>query len=321
MTAGDRDFDELLRSALHSVADPIEPTGDGLTRIRERIDKPWLWRRVSLLVTEFVDLAWLVFIRCEPALGWARTKLTTASAALAVSLRRWSAPMLEWAAPVADRMRPRLRQLASHGSAITGWAAQPSGHGAARLNQRKALLNSLVAAAAVTTLVIGVAYALGINPVRTTITSIGQITGGVGGGAGGSGSADSAGSSRVPAGRGHGPSGHHSGDHSGGHRRDSPGPQQTTCPPSPSPQDSNTPSPSPTDTGTPSPTPSPTTSPTPSPTTSPTPSPTTSPQGSAAPFSPSNGALACPSPGSAASPSDAAGQTGATGDTGDSDTP
>ena len=62
-----RDYDEVLRQALHAVADAIEPAGDGLTRIMRRLNTPWAVRQVALLVTDCIDLARLITIWLEPA--------------------------------------------------------------------------------------------------------------------------------------------------------------------------------------------------------------------------------------------------------------
>jgi hypothetical protein len=62
-----RDLDDVLRRALHAAADPIEPAGDGLTRIMNRLSTPSAMRQVALLVTDCVDLARLITIWLEPA--------------------------------------------------------------------------------------------------------------------------------------------------------------------------------------------------------------------------------------------------------------
>jgi hypothetical protein len=66
-----RDLDDVLRRALHAVADPIEPAGDGLTRILHRLATPSMVRQVILLVTDCADLARLITIWLEPAFTWA----------------------------------------------------------------------------------------------------------------------------------------------------------------------------------------------------------------------------------------------------------
>jgi hypothetical protein len=62
-----RDLDDVLRQALHAVADAIEPADDGLTRIMHRLTTPSAVRQVALLVTDCLDLARLITIWLEPA--------------------------------------------------------------------------------------------------------------------------------------------------------------------------------------------------------------------------------------------------------------
>src|SRR5262245_51447525 len=62
-----RDLDDVLRQALHAVADAIEPADDGLTRIMHRLTTPSAVRQVALLVTDCIDLARLITIWLEPA--------------------------------------------------------------------------------------------------------------------------------------------------------------------------------------------------------------------------------------------------------------
>jgi len=62
-----RDYDDVLRQALHAVADAIEPADDGLTRIMHRLTTPWAVRQVALLATDCIDLARLITIWLEPA--------------------------------------------------------------------------------------------------------------------------------------------------------------------------------------------------------------------------------------------------------------
>src|SRR5215472_11871096 len=66
-TQAGRDFDDVLRQALHAVADAIEPADDGLTRIMHRLTTPWAVRQLTLLVTDCLDLARLITIWLEPA--------------------------------------------------------------------------------------------------------------------------------------------------------------------------------------------------------------------------------------------------------------
>jgi hypothetical protein len=61
------DLDDVLRQALHAVADAIEPADDGLTRIMHRLTTPSAVRQTALLVTDCIDLARLITIWLEPA--------------------------------------------------------------------------------------------------------------------------------------------------------------------------------------------------------------------------------------------------------------
>jgi len=62
-----RDLDDVLRRALHAAVDPVEPAGDGLTRILHRLTTPSAIRQATLLFTDCVDLARLITIWLEPA--------------------------------------------------------------------------------------------------------------------------------------------------------------------------------------------------------------------------------------------------------------
>ena len=76
MTPVNGDFDLMLRDALHAEVDSLEPAAGGLERIRQRTRAPWLLRQASLMLTECVDLARLIWIRLE-------LRLTSARAAVA----------------------------------------------------------------------------------------------------------------------------------------------------------------------------------------------------------------------------------------------
>ena len=81
MTGPDHAYDDVLRRALHSTLDPIEPADDdGLAKIQQRIAEPWLKRQVWLLRAGASALGWLIFVRCEPFVNWARSGLTAAAA-------------------------------------------------------------------------------------------------------------------------------------------------------------------------------------------------------------------------------------------------
>jgi hypothetical protein len=111
MTLRNSDFEDALRHALHAAADRVEPAGDGLTQIQDKLAAPWPVRRVSLLVTGWIDLARRITIWLEPACPWARPG--------PAAIRR---PPPE---PVRRIMSPRARPwpaLAVAGVAITALA-------------------------------------------------------------------------------------------------------------------------------------------------------------------------------------------------------
>jgi hypothetical protein len=131
MTLQDREYDEILSRVLHSTLEAIDPAGDGLSKIQQRIAEPWLKRQWSLLLHEFTSLGWLIFVRTEPHLNEARsslasfakssgrrlrsTSLTLAATArvsssgrhknsaghegLAAVLRKWLGPTMAWLRP------------------------------------------------------------------------------------------------------------------------------------------------------------------------------------------------------------------------------
>jgi hypothetical protein len=72
MTPVNGNFDQMLRSALHTEVDSIEPAKGGLDQIRRRTHAPWPVRQASLLLTECADLLRLIGIRLEPRLAGMR---------------------------------------------------------------------------------------------------------------------------------------------------------------------------------------------------------------------------------------------------------
>src|SRR5215831_6184818 len=97
----DGDFEEVLRRALHSAADGIEPTADGLTQIFRRVATPWLVRQVWLLATDCVDLLRLITIWLQPMFARAMSVLTTVAGSVREAFRRFTsqAPI---AAPISS---------------------------------------------------------------------------------------------------------------------------------------------------------------------------------------------------------------------------
>jgi len=87
---GEGDFEDLLRRALRSAADGIEPAGDGLTQIFRRVAAPWPVRQVSLLATDCVDLLRLITIWLQPMLARALSVLAAVGGSAHEALRRFT---------------------------------------------------------------------------------------------------------------------------------------------------------------------------------------------------------------------------------------
>ena len=277
MTRPERDYDEILSRVLHSTLDPIEPAGDGLSKIQKRIAEPWLKRQWSLLLNEFTALGWLILVRCEPFFNEARSRL----AAFAVSSGRrlrsaalvLSAALARAVARAASWRHPDAADDDGLASVLRRW-----------LGPTMTWLRPALAVAGAVVIVVAGVFTL--SNFRTTFFN----------------TAAPANPSSV-AGSSHGGSSNHHGSYGSGHSSTQPtspygpgtsssrepatqprGGRNSTAPPSPcSSSPGATPTPSPTATPTPSPSPSPTATPTPSPSSSATPSggPGTSPGGAA----------------------------------------
>jgi hypothetical protein len=74
MTGQERDYEAILSRVLHTTTDQLEPVGDGLTKIRERLSEPWLNRQWWLLRSELLVLRWLVVVRCESLFSKIRSR-------------------------------------------------------------------------------------------------------------------------------------------------------------------------------------------------------------------------------------------------------
>ena len=85
MSQQDREFEDLLRWALHSTADSVEPPQDGLERIRSRLTTPYP-----------LPVAWMMAVYSQTA-RWTRGGLSSLGALLA-------------AVPGSARKRPRGRR-------------------------------------------------------------------------------------------------------------------------------------------------------------------------------------------------------------------
>ena len=76
MMTQDRDYEDILRRALAAAAESIEPTGDGLQRIRHRLDSRQSARSVLSGCTEWLELhGTRLLVRFEPAIEWGRAAL------------------------------------------------------------------------------------------------------------------------------------------------------------------------------------------------------------------------------------------------------
>ncbi len=77
MTPQDRDYEDIIRSALGAAAESIEPAGDGLQKIRHRLNSP---RSARSTLTRYTD--WFLLqrirlaVRLEPVTGIARSGLS-----------------------------------------------------------------------------------------------------------------------------------------------------------------------------------------------------------------------------------------------------
>ena len=119
MMTQDRDYEDALRRALTAAAESIEPAGDGLQRIRHRLDSPRSPRSVLSACTEWLELRGTRFlIRLEPVTEAGRTALRRSGplAALVSFLRGLLSP----------RAARASRAAASRGSS---WLARPPGAG------------------------------------------------------------------------------------------------------------------------------------------------------------------------------------------------
>ena len=97
--------EEILRRALHAVADSIEPAPDGLERIRERLSKPRPLA-VAWLMAGWTGLAQPLLLRMEPVLAGAAGRLSD-------RLAEWLRLMIRSLGAAGERLRPagvRLRR-------------------------------------------------------------------------------------------------------------------------------------------------------------------------------------------------------------------
>jgi hypothetical protein len=95
MMTQDRDYEEALRRALTAAAESIEPAGDGLHRIRHRLDSPRSPRSVLSGCADWLELhGTRLRVRLEPVTEAGRTALRRSGPLLALVsfLRRLLSP-------------------------------------------------------------------------------------------------------------------------------------------------------------------------------------------------------------------------------------
>ena len=109
MMTQDRDYEDVLRRALAAAADSIEPTGDGLQRIRHRLDSRRSARSVFSGCTERLELhGTRLLVRFEPAIesGRAALRRTGLLRALPILAGLFSPRVAGWPAGTAARASP-----------------------------------------------------------------------------------------------------------------------------------------------------------------------------------------------------------------------
>src|SRR5215469_6669363 len=95
--------EEILRRALHAVADAIEPAPDGLERIRERLSRPRPLAE-AWLMAGWTGLAQPVLLRMEPVLAGAAGRLSD-------RLVQWLRLMIRALRATGERPRPAGQRL------------------------------------------------------------------------------------------------------------------------------------------------------------------------------------------------------------------
>ncbi len=118
MMTQDRDYEDALRRALTAAAESIEPAGDGLQRIRHRLDSPRSPRSVLSACTEWLELRGTRFlIRLEPVTEAGRTAL------------RRSGPLAALFSFLRGLLSPRAAGPSRRASRGSSWLTRPPGAG------------------------------------------------------------------------------------------------------------------------------------------------------------------------------------------------
>src|SRR5215469_15905593 len=282
--------EEMLRRALHAVADAIEPAADGLERIRERLSRPRPLA-VAWLMAGWTGLAQPVLLRMEPVLAELAGRLCDRLAQwlrLMISSMRTAGERLRPAGQrlrlVVQRLRPAGERLRPVGDMLVGAIRmlRPRPGMSRHEKQRSALA---FAAAALIGAAGGLALSAGLPQAISAAGSVFSVfsQGPPQGPSGGSSSSNVAGNgTHLPPGSSNTPGSVHSRVSPGPACASSPGPRvapnpQGSTSPGPIPPTSTSPGPTPPTSTPPSPTPPTSTSPSPTPPTSTPPSPGPSP--------------------------------------------
>lgn len=155
MTPVNGDLDQMLRRAMHTEVDSIEPAEGGLERIHRRTHAPWLVRQTSLMLTECADLARLIAIRLEPRF----TGVRAAIAARGGSREALVGLLSSMVSVLAGLVTPSRRRGAAHRGGLP--------HARARVGSNLAWLRPALAVAGA--VVIVVAGVFGLAQVRDNL--------------------------------------------------------------------------------------------------------------------------------------------------------
>jgi hypothetical protein len=161
MTTLDREYEDIVRRALVAAAESIEPAGDGLHRIRHRLNSPRSMNSLAAGFTDWLRLSGIRFlVRLEPATETGRTALGQVRH-LFTGPGLLSGPFLTRGQPPGEH--PGRRRTA------------PSHRPLGRLRPAAAWLRPALAVAAVVVVVVGAVLALNRTQ-QTLITSTNSLS-------------------------------------------------------------------------------------------------------------------------------------------------
>jgi hypothetical protein len=153
------DHEAYLRAALHAAADSVEPRGDGLARIRTRLEhaRPravvWLtaaWDGLRMRAPAAVQDAWY-WLRADLLVAWDRYAPGSAPGRHRTRTQSWLRPLSAMAVvmfivaagtyvalDISTAVSPSSTNLHQHG----GQPAQPGGHGVVPVSPTRSYLGS-----------------------------------------------------------------------------------------------------------------------------------------------------------------------------------